>query len=93
MHKLITVNYIGTKNNREVYDYTITTPKGTLEGNIISKTKKDIMPEDVLPILVRNAMYDDYLMDGLESVFTDSELNKLIEEDDCVFVTLKKNRN
>lgn len=87
MHEFITVTYKGTQNNLEVYDYTITTPKGEMKGNIISKTKKDIAPRDALFILVRNAMYDDYLMDGLESVLTDEELNKLIEENDCVFAT------
>ena len=87
MHKFIKVNYVGTKNNREVYAYTITTPKGEMKGNIVSKTKIDIAPQDALSIIIRHAQYDDFVMDGLEQVFTDSELNQLIEENAVVFAS------
>jgi hypothetical protein len=72
--------YNSLQANREAYYYAITTPKGTLEGTIVSKKQKDFTPEEVLQIVVQNAMYDDFLLNGLENVFTDEELEKLQEE-------------
>lgn len=80
----IKVQYVGTKfydclhANREVYAYAITTPKGKMEGNILSYTK-NITPYDVLPQLIQAVKWgDNFILDGLKSIFAENELDELL---------------